>query len=56
LPAPARRAFENKGIKTVTDLSHYSKKEILKLHGVDLGSIPKLLEELQKEGLNFKES
>ena len=56
LPAPARRALENKGIKTVTDLANYSKPEILALHGIGPGSIPKLTAELEKNGLTFKEN
>lgn len=56
LPAPARRALENKGIKTITDLARYSKPEILALHGIGPGSIPKLIAELEKKGLTFKEN
>ncbi|MCD0471685.1 DNA-directed RNA polymerase subunit alpha C-terminal domain-containing protein [Flavobacterium sp. JAS] len=55
LSAPARRALENKGIQSVTDLSKYSKKEILSLHGIGPSSIPKLLEELEKKKINFRE-
>ena len=55
LSAPARRALENKGIETVQDLSKYSKKEIISLHGIGPSSIPKLLEELKKHSLNFRE-
>lgn len=55
LSAPARRALENKGIKTVQDLSKYSKKEIISLHGIGPSSIPNLLEELKKHSLNFRE-
>ncbi|OXA76638.1 hypothetical protein SAMN05444397_101124 [Flavobacterium aquidurense] len=54
LSAPARRALENKGIETAQDLSKYSKKEIISLHGIGPSSIPKLLEELKKHDLNFK--
>ena len=55
LPAPARRALENKGIETAEDLSKYSKKEIMLLHGIGPSSIPKLLAELKKHSLNFRE-
>lgn len=54
LSAPARRALENEGILTVKKLSKYSEKEILKLHGMGPGSIPKLKEALKLEGLNFR--
>ena len=55
LAAPARRALENKGIKTTADLSKYTREEILSLHGIGPSSIPKLMEELEKNGFNFKE-
>lgn len=54
LGAPARRALENNGITTVQRLSEFSKKDILKLHGMGPGTIPKLLEALNAEGLAFK--
>jgi predicted RecB family nuclease len=54
LSAPARRALENQGIETTQDLAKYSKKEILTLHGIGPGSIPKLVEELKKHNLSFK--
>ena len=40
--APARRALENKGITTLQQLSKFSEKEILQLHGMGPGSLPKL--------------
>lgn len=54
LSAPARRALENNGIKTVKDLSRYSEKDVLKFHGMGKASIPILLKALKAEGLNFK--
>ena len=54
LGAPARRALENNGIKTLKKLSKFSEKEILKLHGMGPGSIPKLRNALKAERLNFK--
>ena len=53
LVAPARRALERENIKTLTDLSKYSKKEILSLHGMGKSTIPKLQEMLTNEGLSF---
>jgi hypothetical protein len=50
---PARRALEGAGIKTVKQLSKFSEKEILKLHGMGPGSIPKLRKALAAEGLSF---
>jgi predicted RecB family nuclease len=54
LSAPARRALENNGIKTLKQLAKFSEKEILQLHGMGPASIPKLKSELKKEGLSFK--
>ncbi|MDP4637627.1 MAG: hypothetical protein NWR96_01125 [Crocinitomicaceae bacterium] len=34
LSTPARRAIENNGITTLEQLSNYSKKEVLKFHGI----------------------
>jgi uncharacterized protein YdhG (YjbR/CyaY superfamily) len=54
LAAPARRALENKGIKTLIQLSKYSTVEILKLHGIGASTIPVLKKALQEKGLTFK--
>lgn len=53
LSAPARRALENAGIKTLKQLSKFSEKEILELHGMGPSSVPKLKAMLKKEGLSF---
>ena len=54
LAAPARRALENNGITTLQQLSTYSEKEILKLHGMGPASLPKLRAALEEGGLGFK--
>jgi len=54
LAAPARRALENKGIKTLKQLAKFSEKEILELHGMGPGSIPTLRNALETEHLSFK--
>lgn len=54
LAAPARRALENNGIKTIEALSTYTEKEILQFHGIGKGAIPVLNAELTKHGLSFK--
>ena len=54
LSAPARRALENAGIMTIQQLSMKTEKEILALHGMGPGSIPKLRLELKSKGLSFK--
>ena len=56
LSAPARRALENKNIKTAADLSKYMQAEIMSLHGIGPSSLPKFLEELRKNKLTFKEN
>jgi len=56
LSAPARRALENSGIKTIEAVSKCSEKEILKLHGIGKSAIPVLKQELKKKGLAFKDS
>jgi DNA-directed RNA polymerase alpha subunit len=53
LSAPARRALENNGITSLQELSTYSEKEILKLHGMGHASLPKLRSALSEEGLQF---
>lgn len=53
LSAPARRALENAGIKTLKQLAKYSVKEILALHGIGPSAIPRLEAELKKAGLKF---
>ncbi len=54
ISAPARRALENAGIKTLKQLSKYSEKEIGKLHGMGPNGVTKLKLALKKEGLAFK--
>ncbi|MCB0732133.1 MAG: RNA polymerase alpha subunit C-terminal domain-containing protein [Ignavibacteriae bacterium] len=52
--APVRRALEREGIITLKELSKYSEKDTLALHGIGPTAIPKLKSELEKVGLNFK--
>lgn len=54
LAAPARRALENAGIKTIKQLAKYSEADILTLHGMGKSSIPKLKDALTEVGLQFK--
>ena len=54
MSAPARRALESQGITTEKELSKWSEKELLKLHGFGAASIPKLKEALKAKGLDFK--
>ncbi|HQT21844.1 MAG: hypothetical protein B7X86_04490 [Sphingobacteriales bacterium 17-39-43] len=54
LGAPARRALENNGIKTLKQLSEYREAEILKFHGMGQSSLPKLRAALLAVNLSFK--
>ena len=54
LSAPARRALENAGIKTLFQLSKKSETELLKLHGMGKSAIPKLKAALKSNGLLLK--
>jgi predicted RecB family nuclease len=54
LGAPARRALEGAGIKTLKQLARWSKEELLELHGIGPGSIPILQKALGTKGLSFK--
>ncbi|OYU67251.1 MAG: hypothetical protein CFE22_05095 [Cytophagaceae bacterium BCCC1] len=52
--APVQRALENKGITDLEEFSHWSKKDLLNLHGIGLAAIPVLEGELIGSGLKFK--
>jgi predicted RecB family nuclease len=54
LSAPARRALLKKDITTLEQLSSFSEKDILQLHGMGAASIPKLTSALKAAGLRFK--
>lgn len=54
LSAPARRALENNGIKTLQQLSKHSEAEVMKFHGVGKTTIPILQKALKEKGLDFK--
>ncbi|SCC04837.1 RNA polymerase alpha subunit C-terminal domain-containing protein [Bacillus wiedmannii] len=54
LSSPARNALQHHGIHTIEELSKYSEKEILKLHGMGPASLPKLRKALEEKGLSFK--
>ena len=53
LSAPARRALQNAGIATLTELSNYSEQEILDLHGMGPKSLTILRQALQEVKLDF---
>ena len=55
IAAPARRALERENILTLEDLAKHTEKEILALHGMGPGTIPKLKKALGESRLSFKE-
>ncbi len=54
LSAPARRALQNNGIKTIKDLSKHTEEQVLQLHGIGKTAIPTLQKALKEKGLSFK--
>lgn len=55
LSAPARRALEGAGIRTLRDMSTRTEVELLALHGFGPSSLPILRKELTTAGLQFGE-
>lgn len=55
IAAPARRALENRGISTLEQLSTFTEKEILQLHGMGPATIPVLKKALSEKGLSRSE-
>ena len=54
MSAPAQRALENAGIKTLRQLAKKTEREILEMHGIGPSSIPLFKKKLAEEGLFFK--
>lgn len=54
LSAPAQRALENKGIRSLQELSKFSEKDILELHGIGKTAISKLQSLLETENLKLR--
>ena len=54
LSAPARRALANHQINSLEELSKWSEKELLALHGLGPSTIPKLKVALKENGLQLK--
>lgn len=52
--APATRALANVGIKSLKDITRFSEKELLALHGVGPKAIFVLRPILKSHGLSFK--
>ncbi len=54
LSAPATRALQNAKILTLKQLSRWTEKDLLNLHGIGPSSIPPLRNALKRRGLSFK--
>ncbi len=52
--APAFRAIDSIGINTLSDLTKYTEKDLLSLHGFGPKALRLLQATLHKEGLSFK--
>jgi hypothetical protein len=55
LSAPARRALEREKILSLGELSKWSERELLTLHGIGPSSIPKLRAALARKSLTLKQ-
>lgn len=53
LAAPAERALENAGIKSLEQLSEKSENEVKNLHGIGPNALKKLKAAMKKLGLQF---
>lgn len=53
LAAPAKRALDSAGIKTLNDLANHTEAEILALHGIGKNAMITLKEALAETGLSF---
>jgi hypothetical protein len=53
--APAFRAIHNVGIASLSDLTKYSEKDLLALHGFGPRALRLLRETLLEKGMHFKE-
>ena len=56
ISAPARRALEREGINSLTQLTEYTEKELLQLHGVGPKAIAKLKNILADNSISFSSS
>ena len=54
MSSPAKRALASAGIDSLSMLSRFSEREILKLHGMGPASMPVLRAALKAKGKTFK--
>jgi DNA-directed RNA polymerase alpha subunit len=55
LAKPAQRAIQNAGITTIEQISEYSEKEFLKLHGIGKNAMSIIKLALVENGLTFSD-
>ena len=56
LPAPAVRALKSAGIASFKKLATWSEADLMELHGLGPGSVPKIKRKLKSLGLELKKS
>ncbi|MDF2892094.1 MAG: hypothetical protein K0R80_2461 [Clostridia bacterium] len=55
LAKPAQRAIQNAGITTIEQISEYSEKEFLELHGIGKNAMSIIKLALDENGLSFSD-
>jgi DNA-directed RNA polymerase alpha subunit len=53
LAAPAERALERAGVRTLEELSKFSESEVKQLHGIGPNALQQLHQALRANGLSF---
>jgi hypothetical protein len=53
LAKPAQRAIQNEGITTLEQLSKYSEKEFLELHGIGKNTMLIVKQAMNENGMSF---
>lgn len=56
LAAPARRALEQAGYRSLEDVSRASESDLLRLHGMGPTALARLRRALEASGLSFADS
>ncbi|MGW0017100.1 DNA-directed RNA polymerase subunit alpha C-terminal domain-containing protein [Rhodococcus sp. NPDC003382] len=51
--APAQRALDGIGVATLEDLTRYTERDLLALHGMGPKAVRILREDLERHGLSF---
>ena len=56
LSAPAQRALQSAGIRTLNDLTRFTESDVAHLHGIGKNALEKLAAALAEAGLAWKKS